>query len=68
VQQGKLPNDFFMLCGPDGLGVGGSGHWAIFLDEDLLRGSSGESATFASPPLGGEEDFDVLGVELWGVH
>jgi len=36
--------------------------------KELLRGSSGECATFASPSLGGEEDFEVLGVELWRVH
>jgi hypothetical protein len=49
----------------DGLGVGGSGHWAVFLDDELLRGSSGECATFGSPCLAASEDFEVLGVELW---
>ncbi|GBF97371.1 hypothetical protein Rsub_11018 [Raphidocelis subcapitata] len=68
VQAKGLPNDFFQFVGQDGLGVGGSGHWAIFLDDDLLHGSSGECATFASPPLGGAEDFDVWGVELWALH
>jgi hypothetical protein len=52
----------------DGLGVGGSGHWAVFLDDELLRGSSGECATFGSPCLAAAEDFEVLGVELWRVH
>ncbi|KAI8474831.1 MAG: TLD-domain-containing protein [Monoraphidium minutum] len=68
AQAPGLQNDFFQFVGPDGLGVGGSGHWALFLDEELLRGSSGECATFASPCLGCEEDFEVLGVELWRVH
>lgn len=62
-----LDNAFFQHVGPEGLGVGGSGHWAIFLDSELLRGSSGECATFASPCLAAGEEFEVLGVELWRV-
>jgi hypothetical protein len=61
-------NAFFQHASPDGLGVGGTGHWAIFLEEELLRGSSGECHTFASPCLGGGEEFEVLAVELWRVH
>lgn len=68
AQSPGVQNDFFQFVGHDGLGVGGAGHWAVFLDEELLRGSSGECATFASPCLAGREDFEVLGVELWGVH
>lgn len=68
AQAPGLQNDFFQFVGHDGLGVGGSGHWAVFLDEELLRGSSGECATFGSPCLAGVEDFEILGVELWRVH
>jgi hypothetical protein len=44
-------NDFFQYASPEALGVGGAGHWAINLDEDLLRGSSGPCDTFGSPCL-----------------
>lgn len=68
MQAPGVQNDFFQWAGPDGLGAGGSGHWAVYLDSELLRGSSGPCATYGSPCLAAAEDFEVLGVELWRPH
>jgi hypothetical protein len=59
--------DFFQYATPDGLGVGGGGHFAIFLDEELLHGSSAHCLTYASPCLASGEEFGVRDVELWWV-
>ena len=45
---------------------GGGGGFALWLDEELLRGNSGECETFANPCLSGEyTEFEVMYVELW---
>jgi hypothetical protein len=63
-----LRNDFFQYVTHEGIGIGGAGHWAISLDEELLHGSSGPCDTFASPCLASKEEFDIIAVELWHVH
>ncbi|WIA42767.1 hypothetical protein OEZ86_008708 [Tetradesmus obliquus] len=68
VNTPTLRNDFFQYVSHEGIGVGGAGHWAISLDEELLRGSSGPCDTFASPCLASREEFEILAVELWHVH
>lgn len=50
------------------LAVGGAGHFAISLDDELLRGSSGVCGTYGSPCLASAEEFEVRMVELWHVH
>ena len=42
------------------IGGGSSSKAALFIDEDLTTGSSGESETFANPPLAETEDFKIL--------
>jgi len=49
------------------IGGGSSSKAAIFIDEDLTSGSSGESETFANPPLAETEDFKIYGIEVWGL-
>lgn len=68
LQRPGLRNDFFQYASPEGLGVGGAGHWALSVDEELLAGSSGPCDTFGCPCLASSEEFGVLGVELWHVH
>jgi hypothetical protein len=63
----SVKNDFFMYATPECLAVGGLGHFAIWLDQELLRGSSGRCGTFGSPCLAAKEDFKVQGVEVWGL-
>lgn len=68
VNNPAIRNDFFQFVSPEGLGVGGAGHWAISIDEELLHGSSGPCDTFANPCLASREEFEVMAVELWHVH
>ena len=50
-----------------GLGVGGAGHFALWLDNDLFEGSSNSCLTFASPCLASKSDFHVSALELWQI-
>ncbi|XP_078433864.1 TLD-domain containing nucleolar protein [Wolffia australiana] len=59
-------NRYFSLCSPEFLAIGGGGHFALYLDEDLLNGSSATSETFGNSCLATSEDFEVKEVELWG--
>ncbi|KAL9356528.1 hypothetical protein Peur_049781 [Populus x canadensis] len=62
-------NRYFTLCSTDFLAIGGGGHFALYLDSDLLNGSSSVSETYGNPCLAHSEDFEVKEVELWGfVH
>ncbi|PKA50758.1 hypothetical protein AXF42_Ash017637 [Apostasia shenzhenica] len=59
-------NHYFTLCSTDYFAMGGGGHFALYLDGDLLSGSSYESETFGNSCLANSEDFKVKEVELWG--
>ncbi|EXB29443.1 hypothetical protein L484_022114 [Morus notabilis] len=59
-------NRYFTLCSLDFLAIGGGGHFALYLDNDLLNGSSSVSETYGNPCLANSEDFEVKEVELWG--
>lgn len=60
-------NRYFTLCSNDFLALGGGGHFALYLDGDLLNGSSSASETFGNSCLAQSEDFVVKEVELWGL-
>ncbi|KAE9602839.1 hypothetical protein Lal_00049813 [Lupinus albus] len=59
-------NRYFTLCTTNSLAIGGGGHFALYLDGDLLNGSSSVSETYGNPCLAHSQDFDVKEVELWG--
>ncbi|KAK6150422.1 hypothetical protein DH2020_015354 [Rehmannia glutinosa] len=59
-------NRYFTLCSTEYLAMGGGGHFALYLDGDLLSGSSSSSETYGNPCLARSEDFEVKEVELWG--
>lgn len=61
-------NSYFLLACRDYLALGGGGHFGLFLDADLLRGSSGDCATFNSPTLGSRDDFAVLSCEVFALQ
>ncbi|KAA8546820.1 hypothetical protein F0562_003256 [Nyssa sinensis] len=62
-------NRYFTLCSTDFLAMGGGGHFALYLDSDLLNGSSSASETYGNSCLAQTEDFEVKEIELWGfVH
>lgn len=64
---GQRPNDFFLYSDHECLAVGGAGHWAIHLDNELLEGSSEPCATFDSPCLASAENFKICAVEVWHI-
>ncbi|GAB2283394.1 hypothetical protein Dimus_017908 [Dionaea muscipula] len=59
-------NRYFTLCSADFLAFGGGGHFALYLDTDLLNGSSFASDTYGNPCLAHSQDFEVKEIELWG--
>ncbi|KAE8676576.1 TLD-domain containing nucleolar protein isoform 2 [Hibiscus syriacus] len=59
-------NRYFTLCSTEFIAVGGGGHFALYLDSDLLNGSSLFSETYGNPCLAFSEDFEVKEIELWG--
>lgn len=59
-------NHYYTLCSTDFLALGGGGHFALYLDGDLLNGSSSASETYGNSCLAHTEDFEVKEVELWG--
>lgn len=63
-------NGYFMLSGlSQGLAMGGGGTFALFLDTELLQGSSGACATFGlEEPLASGEQFECQDLELWALE
>ncbi|XP_021752127.1 uncharacterized protein LOC110717673 [Chenopodium quinoa] len=59
-------NRYYTVCSPDFLAMGGGRHFALYLDSDLLNGSSAASDTYGNSCLALSEDFVVKEVELWG--
>ncbi|WVZ81919.1 hypothetical protein U9M48_029245 [Paspalum notatum var. saurae] len=59
-------NNYFTFCSTDYLAMGGGGHFALYLDGDLLTGSSSTSETFNNPCLSHTPEFKIKDVELWG--
>lgn len=57
-------NDFFQYSQPDCLALGGAGRFALWLDEDLLCGTSGPCGTFGCGCLAHAEDFRISMVEV----
>jgi len=60
-------NDFFMLSKDNfiSLGSGNRGRFGLWIDEDLLYGSSNPCETFNNEPLSYDLDFKVLAIEVW---
>ncbi|XP_043722759.1 oxidation resistance protein 1 isoform X2 [Telopea speciosissima] len=59
-------NRYFYLCLNDLLALGGGGNFALCLDGDLLRGTSGPCETFGNMCLARSPEFELKNVELWG--
>ena len=55
----------FQTATAEYLGVGGTPHFALWLDSELHHGSSGECSTFGSPQLSSAPDFQVAQLEVW---
>ena len=64
-------NNYFMTSSPSYIAVGGGGESsvpAIYIDKELLHGSSGACETFRSEQLSKSRDFNIRSIELWHVH
>ncbi|WJX10797.1 hypothetical protein P8452_01476 [Trifolium repens] len=59
-------NRYYYLCSNDSLALGGGGGFALYLDGDLLTGTSGPSDTFGNKCLAHTPEFELKNVELWG--
>ncbi|XP_074580070.1 uncharacterized protein LOC141836468 isoform X2 [Curcuma longa] len=59
-------NRFYYLCLNDQLAFGGGQNFALSIEEDLLRGSSGPCETFGNSCLAHNSEFELKNVELWG--
>ena len=58
-------NRFFMLSNEDSIALGGGGNFGIYLDYDMIDGTSSPCSTFGSGILASDEDFETFQVELW---
>lgn len=77
VYKWSRENSFFQFTSQTFLAIGGGAgsHFALWIDEDLLMGTSSACSTFASPPLTNiaDEDapscmeFKIISLEVWGI-
>ncbi|GAA0172285.1 hypothetical protein LIER_26137 [Lithospermum erythrorhizon] len=61
-------NRYFYLCMNDLLAIGGGGNFALCMDGDMLRGTSGPCETFGNLCLAHDQEFELKNVELWGFN
>jgi hypothetical protein len=66
-RKSKERNDFYQFATSDSIAVGGGGHFAIWMDQDLAYGNSGVSDTYGNPCLSGSSEFRIKSVELWAI-
>ncbi|KAL7613398.1 hypothetical protein Lser_V15G06775 [Lactuca serriola] len=59
-------NRYFTLCSTEYIALGGGNHFALYLDSDLLNGSSLASETYGNSCLSHTQEFEVKEIELWG--
>jgi hypothetical protein len=52
-------NSFFMMSSMEALAVGGGTNFAMFVDKQILNGTSGPCSTFNSPRLSSTDQFQV---------
>lgn len=68
-------NDYVALCLPDSISFGGGdGKYGLFLDSDILDGSSATCPTFDNDVLCSDPEdgkgtarFECVGLEVWGI-
>ncbi|MFT7800412.1 nuclear receptor coactivator 7-like isoform X1 [Arapaima gigas] len=59
-------NTYFVRGHWDSLQLGaGGGHFGLWLDSDLYRGSSFQCNTFHNQPLSSKQDFTIQDLEVW---
>lgn len=61
-------NNYFLISESDYLAVGcGGGKFGLWLDRELLKGTSDPVPTFDNEQLSGEPQFECTGMEIWGL-
>jgi hypothetical protein len=61
-------NNYFIMCEQDFLAVGcGAGKFGLWLDQELLQGTSEPVPTFDNECLAEAPEFKCIGVEIWGL-
>lgn len=61
-------NMYFFSHPRRGIGFGGGGTWAFWLDAELNHGTSGESDTYANSVLTSSSEFTIADVEVYGLQ
>ena len=62
-------NSMYQFCDRTGFGLGGgihNGRFALYLGNDLWRGSSTKTECFENDILTPAEDFECVDLEVWG--
>ena len=62
-------NEMYQFCDRTGFGLGGGihgGRFALYLGNDLWRGSSMTTECFNNECLSGGTDFECVDLEVWG--
>ena len=59
-------NYLFQSGNTESISIGGGSHFALWLDGDLLFGTSGTCETFGSPCLSSSAEFSIEQLEVWG--
>nr|KAJ0203349.1 hypothetical protein LSAT_V11C500267040 [Lactuca sativa] len=57
-------NRYFTLCSTEYLALGGGNHFALYLDSDLLNGSSLASETYGNSCLSHTQEFEVKEIKV----
>lgn len=59
-------NSYFVKGSTDSLQMGGGGgHFGLWLDAELYRGTTNKCATFSNQPLSSRQDFNIHSLEVW---
>eukprot|EP01034_Spumella_vulgaris_P021734 gene21734-27787_t len=64
----SFKNSYFLLSSREAIAFGGGGNFAIYMDGDLNKGSSGPCATYSSPCLASSEQFVCNSCELYALE
>ncbi|CDK29604.1 unnamed protein product [Kuraishia capsulata CBS 1993] len=61
-------NDFIIYSNHSFISIGsGNGKFGLWIDENLVKGASSTVDTFGNEPLSREEQFQVMGLEIWKI-
>jgi len=59
-------NYLFQSGSSDSISIGGGSHFALWLDGDLMFGTSGACESFGNPCLASTAEFGIAQLEVWG--